>query len=488
VDSLGYGLWQTLGGLAALPAVLWSTARGRFGGRWGERLGFARADSQGALWVHAVSAGEAAAALEVIRELQTRLPDADFLLTVTTPTGLAFAEASVEREKLPRVKIAAAPLDFFGAPGRALKKFAPRALIILETEIWPGLIHKASSLGVPVLVASGRISPRAHRRYRAAKPLFRGTLRSLSLVCSITESDRKRYVSLGAKPDRAFALGSPKYDRLIGVARSRPYAPSSLEPPFVVVAGSTHAGEEEIVLSSLLKASVAKAVKSGDLTRKIRLILAPRYVHRAPEVLALAKRKGFTASLVRDADFERGELSEVSVVDVLGKLGDFYARSDLALVGGSFVAGLGHNPLEPAALGRAVIFGPNMATFSHQAMFLMDNLACKMVLPAQLANIFLHFVSIPSLARLIGQNGRQAVAALEPAAPRIADKIMCVLKKKGRLGGLKVNEPEGAAAEAGGGPEKGAAAPEASKAEGGPEGAGGLAEPKAEGGPEGAGG
>ena len=154
---------------------------------------------------------------------------------------------------------------------------------------------------------------------------------------------------------------------------------------------------------------------------------------RAQEVCDIALKNGLTTALISSPDFDRAKLPDVSVVNVLGKLSYFYRNADLALVGGSFLPGQGHNPLEPAAVGRAAIIGPNMSSFSEEARFLMDNLASKMVLPVNLYSIFSHFLELPELARSIGINARQLVAGMNPAAPLIAGRIIEILKQRGKL-------------------------------------------------------
>ena len=295
------------------------------------------------------------------------------------------------------------------------------------------MISQAVSLDIPVLIAAGRLSLKSLKRYRILKPLFEDLIRKTDLIAAATPEDRERFLALGALPENTLALGNPKFDKLIDAARNIPYTPSSVTPPFVVTAGSTHPGEEELIIRELLKIRLSYSLKSGAKSWKRRLIFAPRHLSRVNEVLDLASKNGLTSKPISSADFERKELPDVSVVSVMGKLGEFYQKSDLTIVGGSFVQGQGHNPLEPAAAGRAVIFGPNMSSFSEPARYLMDNMGCKIVLPINLHSIFLHFTELPEVARNSGFNGNQAVAALKPAAPLIAENILRVLKKKGRL-------------------------------------------------------
>jgi 3-deoxy-D-manno-octulosonic-acid transferase len=381
--------------------------------------------------------GEAGSALTLILELSRLAPKEGFALSVSTPQGLAYAAGALDSPPFgpdgPRVRLMAPPLDFFGAPGRTLARVSPKALVIVETELWPGLILKAKSLGLPVLVAAGRLSRKSIARYRRAAFLFKDIAASLDLVCANGEDDRQGFLEIGARPESTVALGNPKFDKLVAIARDEPYRPVSLSPPYLLVAGSTHPGEEELILRTVLRIRLTRTLAGREEYIKGKLILAPRHLGRVPEVLALAKRLGLEAAPLSSPDVPRRDLPGVGVVDVVGRLLDFYRAADLAIVCGSFVNGQGHNPLEPAALGRPVIFGPNMSSFSEQARLLMDNLACKMILPVDLPSAISHFMDIPQISKDTGINAKRAVAALPLAAPPIAERILeaIALKAKG---------------------------------------------------------
>jgi 3-deoxy-D-manno-octulosonic-acid transferase len=436
VDTLDlyHALYQFLGSLASIPLLGYWTIKGRFGTRWSDRLGFTVAGGKNPLWIHAVSVGETGSAIAVIKELNTLKPGLNYVLSVSTPLGLSYAKDALKKEGLENVGLLAPPIDVWGAPSRALKRIDPLALIIIETELWPGLIYKCQKMEIPVLIAAGRISQRSLSRYKLVKHIFGELLKKIDLIAATTKEDRQRFIDLGASPERVLSLGNPKFDKLIALSQNSTYTPSSLTAPFLVIAGSTHPGEEEIILQALIKLRLHRALSKEPVDKgRIKLILVPRHIGRAPEILQLALKNGFKAKILSDPNFDRDELPEVSVVNVLGRLMEFYAKADLALVGGSFVSGQGHNPLEPAALGRAVVIGPNMSSFSEQARFLMDNLGCKMVLPVNLNSVLQHFLDIPSVARNFGYNGRKAISSLKPAAPAISKKIVETLTEKGKL-------------------------------------------------------
>jgi 3-deoxy-D-manno-octulosonic-acid transferase len=428
--DLFYALYQIAGSPLSIPPILLSAFQGRFGGRWEERLGFPVSGLKKPLWLHAASAGESGSALSLIRELKKRRGSLNFVLSVSTPLGLAYAEADLKNSPIEDLRLLAPPLDFFWSPGRYLRRIDPQALIVLETELWPGLVLKARKLGLPFMIAAGRVSKKSARRYRLIAPVVKRMLAGARLVAAAGEGDKERFLELGARPERLFYLGNPKFDRLIAEAQRIDPAPSSLTPPFVVTAGSTHPGEEEIILGALLKARIARAL--GDLgpPPEIKLILAPRHVNRARELKELAEKNGFQAAIVEDPAVHPSALPEVSVVNVMGRLPEFYARSDLALVGGSFVRRRGHNPLEPAAQGRAAVFGPDMSSFNEEAGYLMKRKAAKMVLPVNLPALFSHFLETPATAMKAGINALEAVRGMTPAAPRTAEAILNALDEE----------------------------------------------------------
>jgi 3-deoxy-D-manno-octulosonic-acid transferase len=427
VDSLTvfHALYQALGAVAAVPLAAAYALAGRYGGRWGDRLGYPIAGGRKPVWLHAASVGEAKSAILLAQALQKIRPDGDFLISVGTPQGLAFAEKKLAGQE--SFQIMAPPLDVWGAPGRTFARVEPRALILVETELWPGLIRRAKSLGVPLFLAAGRLSAKSLGRYLKLKFFFRDLLESFDLIAPISKEDEARFLELGAPPERLEALGNPKHDDLILLAQGPPPPPTSLSPPFLVVAGSTHPGEEEIILNALLKLLLNHSIPAPPAATPVKMIIAPRHPQRAGAVTLLARRLGFKASIVNSPETPTDALPEIGVVSQMGILPAFYLKADLTIVGGSFVEGQGHNPLEPAALGRASAFGPYMSSFSGPARTLMDAAACKMVPPVNLANILTHFLAVPAFAREAGLRGRQAVAALPLAAPLLAERFAAKL-------------------------------------------------------------
>ncbi|HEV8701624.1 MAG TPA: glycosyltransferase N-terminal domain-containing protein [Candidatus Polarisedimenticolia bacterium] len=339
-----------------------------------ERLGFPPDDAAaGGFWIHAVSVGEVRLALSLLASLRRRFPGVPVHLTTATATGRALAAAGTGGTRPPE-SIAALPFDLPFAMGRLLDRLRPRAILILETEIWPNLLRLAARRGVPVVLVNGRISPRAYPRYRLVRPLLHRALPGVSLFGMQSREDGDRIVSLGADGRRVRVTGNLKFD-LDPPAADRQAVRLRLgledgEPLFV--AGSTAAGEERPVLHAfaLLRRSHPSA----------RLVLAPRHPENFAAAERLAREAGHTVLLWSRlaADGPGAPAAgtarrpppprfDVLVLDAMGVLPVIYAASDLVFVGGSLVPRGGHNVLEPAAIGRPVLFGPHMENFRAAA-------------------------------------------------------------------------------------------------------------------------
>lgn len=345
----------------ALPlatlGVLWRGLRTRAYLRGGlARFGFGSARAGGGVWVHAVSVGEVQVAAILIAALRERDHALEVTLTCATPTGRARARAL-----LPGVEVRYAPYDLPGCLRRCLARLRPRLLLIIEAELWPNMLHQATRAGIPVMLASARISARSAGIYRRLPGLMGAAMSRNVWVAGQTAADLERFASLGVPSDRLTLVGNVKFDRILpddiyerGVLLRACYAAGRA----VWVAGSTHPLEEPIVLEAHRR---LQAVQPHAL-----LILAPRHPARFEAAAAAIAAHGFRyvrRSSVGEDTGLRSDLGldgshDVLLLDTLGELLDFYAAADVAFVGGSLVPVGGHNLLEPAALGLPVIAGP----------------------------------------------------------------------------------------------------------------------------------
>lgn len=317
---------------------------------FGERFGLGeQLTGERSIWVHAVSVGEVQAAAPLVHALLKRYPQCPVVVTTVTPTGAERARA-LFRE---RVRVRYIPYDLPGAVARFFERVNPRLAIILETELWPNLYHACGRRGIPLILASARISPRSVVRYRRLTGLFREALSNGISIAAQSTADAERFRSIGANPARTHVVGNIKFDFTLphDIEASGAALRSLLgaERP-IWVAGSTHAGEEEQVLAAheRVRARWPNAL----------LVLVPRHTPRFGDVANLLERREISY-VTRSSGAAVPSTAQVYLLDTLGELLAFYAAADVAFVAGSLVPIGGHNLLEPAALSKAVVAGPH---------------------------------------------------------------------------------------------------------------------------------
>lgn len=371
---------------------------------WPERLGYIQLSVCGRprLWVHAVSVGEAQAAAVLVRAIAARFPRLQVVMTTTTPTG---AEC-VARELGDTVLRFFLPFDLPVAMRRFLTRVRPVAVVIMETELWPNLLAECRRRCVPVLLANARLSPRSFRGYQRIPGITRTLLRTLDHIAAQSAEDARRFVALGADPAAVSDAGNIKFDAEVPaglldqgtilrreIGRERP----------VWIAGSTHEGEEALIL----RAHAAVQGRHGQAL----LVLAPRHPERFGHVYDLCKQYGFETTRR-----SRGEgctsATDVLLLDTMGDLAVFYGASDVAFVGGSLVGIGGHNPLEAARLAVPVVTGPCVTNFEAIYGALIGAGAAWVTEdPEALAARVSQLLSAPEVRREAGERGRQVVLA-----------------------------------------------------------------------------
>jgi 3-deoxy-D-manno-octulosonic-acid transferase len=401
----------------AVLILLWRGLRTHDYWRGGAaRFGFGTARTGGGVWVHAASVGEVQVAAILITALRERDHSLEITLTCVTPTGRARA-----RTLLPGLEVRYAPYDLPGCVRRCLKRLRPRLLITIETELWPNLLEQARRAGVPVLIASARLSARSARIYRRLPGLMRPALAANVWVGAQTAADLERFAMIGVAPQRLVLVGNVKFDRLLpadiyerGTLLRACYAAG--RP--VWVAGSTHAAEETIVLQAhaLLRSSEPRAL----------LILAPRHPARFAAAAAAIAAEGFryvrrsSAGSNTPVETILAADHEVLLLDTLGELLEFYAAADVAFVGGSLVPIGGHNLLEPAALGLPVIAGPEQFNSPDIALALAQQGALITVHDAQqLSQAVARLLADADLRARLGDAARAAIDSHRGALARL---------------------------------------------------------------------
>lgn len=347
--------------LAAPPGVAYLAASPRYRSLLGRFAPRVPAKGVGGVWFHACSVGEVAVARPLIKAFCRRWPGIPVLLTVSTVTGRAQAERLE-----PDIPIAWLPFDHRLSVGSFIKRARPRALILVETELWPNLIRSAQRRSVPVLVANGRLSDRHFESYRKHRGWFEPLFRALSALGMQTEEYRTRAVELGADVKSTIVTGSMKFD---GVTTAGAHEAAELRSEMgipadapVLVFGSTRPGDEAMAAACW---PVWQEAASG-----LRLIIAPRHLERVEQAASALKEP--VARRSEDRPSTPTE-ARIHLLDTLGELGRAYAMATVAIIGGSFSPEInGHNPLEPASLGIPAVFGPHMRNFAEPAAMLIE--------------------------------------------------------------------------------------------------------------------
>ncbi|MBS0421863.1 MAG: lipid IV(A) 3-deoxy-D-manno-octulosonic acid transferase [Proteobacteria bacterium] len=391
---------------------------------FGERFGFGAPLPPGGVWVHAVSVGEVNAAAALVTTLRERYSNVPVLVTTLTPTGALRAKTLFK--DLAQVRYI--PFDLPGSVRRFFKRTQPRLGVIFETELWPNLYYQSDRLKIPLVLASARISSRSVGRYRRLGSLFRDALARPVVVAAQGEGDASRFVSLGADPDRTHVTGNIKFDFSVPqdiAQRGRRLRELYANSRPMWVAGSTHGGEEDIVLD-------AHQIVRGSHPQAL-LVLVPRHPPRFTEVAHALQRAGirFVRQSQRAGE-EAGAAAasaDVLLVDTLGELLDFYAAADVAFVGGSLVPIGGHNLLEPAALGLPIVTGPYNGNSADIAKLLIDRGAAEVVHDAnELGGRVSSLLSDPDERARIGAVGRDCVDSNRGALGKLLSLIEPLLR------------------------------------------------------------
>ena len=330
--------------------------------RWNERYAsYRQQPTGGTLWLHAVSVGEVNAAVPLVDALRRARPDLRLLVTTITPTGSARVDA-LWRGVVDHVYL---PYDLPGAVARFLSHHAPHAGLIMETELWPNLLFACRDRGIPVYIVNGRLSERSLRGYRVLAPLLSRVVRTLHGIGAQSRADGERFVRLGAHPAQVIDTGNLKFDVAVpddlDVFARRCHGMRARRPTWI--AASTH-DEEEVSVVQMHRAL-------RRLHPDVLLLWAPRHPERFRHAADISRSAGFNVSTRSRAQWPQAG-DDVFVIDTLGELVAFYACADVAFVGGSLQAIGGHNLLEPAATGTAIVTGPHLHNFAEIARRLAD--------------------------------------------------------------------------------------------------------------------
>ncbi|MDD5085636.1 MAG: 3-deoxy-D-manno-octulosonic acid transferase [Candidatus Omnitrophica bacterium] len=375
------------------------------------------------IWVHAVSVGEVMAAGVFIKKLKERFPSHISLVSTVTPTGQKLAKSLCGPDR-----VFYFPFDLSFIVRRVLAKLNPEIIILIETEIWPNLIEEASSCGIPVGIINGRLSPRSSRQYERFRFLITPILNKISFILAQTEEDRERYIRLGYDFGSIRVTGNMKFDASLG--RDSSGAPEVLKKSLgfpdtapIFIAGSTHPGEEKIVLDVFGRLRL--------LFPNLKLVIAPRHIERSRDLKRMAEERSFKVRSAKplEGDVSSGEF-DVFLLNTLGELRQLYSIADLVFMGGSLIRHGGQNPIEPASFKRPVIFGPHV--FNFQAIYsrlASANAAKKLLDSDSFYEIARQILSSPERAKIMGDAAFSVVQSLRGATERNLDIISQFLGK-----------------------------------------------------------
>jgi 3-deoxy-D-manno-octulosonic-acid transferase len=357
------------------PYLAWQAVRYRkYIGSLGQRLGYLpisfNLDGEESIWIHAVSVGEVLTARALLPGLRERYPRLRLYLSTTTMTGQQIARNSLQFVD----GVFYFPFDLGFVVNRTLRLVKPRLFIMMETEIWPNLLRACKRAGVRTMLVNGRISSRSYPRYRLARPFFRPVLAHVDRFCMQSDESARRIIDIGADAQRVVVTGSLKFDSLevpgaAGAAergrnRVLRYFRIGASRP-VLIAASTLKGEEEPVFEAFqrIRARLPETL----------LIIAPRKPERFDEVEQIARRGGWNVARRTELAVDAEPRHDVVVLDTIGELAQLYQVATAVFVGGSLVDQGGHNILEPAVFGKAIVFGPYMQNFAEIARAFVEN-------------------------------------------------------------------------------------------------------------------
>jgi 3-deoxy-D-manno-octulosonic-acid transferase len=411
-----YSILLRLGLLAYLPVFLVRRRRAGYGHDLAQRLGRLGdgLPAEPRCWVHAVSVGESAAGVPLVEAIHRRWPELGIVVSTITPTG-----ARIVRDRLAGTAAHRYfPLDLPGPVGRALDAARPRFFIAIETELWPNFLRALARRRIPSMIANGRISDRSFHRYLRVRWLMRRVLADVSVFAMQSEEDARRILALGAPPSRVVVTGNLKSD-LVPEAESVDAAWRERlglgATDRLWIAGSTHRGEEAIVLDVFLRARAR--------CPRLALLLAPRHPERAGEVEELIRERGLIP--VRRSRLPDGRAAgAVVILDTVGELAALYGVAEVVFVGGSLVPIGGHNVLEPAMRGKPVLYGPHTSNFREGAERLQRSGGGIVVKDGlELERELSPLLEDPDLARRTGDAARAAFAGRQGAVDATLELI-----------------------------------------------------------------
>ena len=418
--------------LLAFPGVLSylilrSFLTGKYRRNLASRLGLGLRDrvkrmNRRVIWVHALSVGEVLSSVSLIRSLREQFPEYELFFTTTSESG-----QEVARQRLASLncRLYYLPLDLWWIVRKAVRNIGASLFVLVETDLWPNLFFCLASAGTPIVLVNGKVSDRSLPRYQLGRRFVSELFNHIDVLCMQSEEDGRRMRMLGVEASKVKVTGNMKFDQPLteSVETEREQLVKELgwiPPSLTWVAGSTHPGEEDIVLEVYTR--LRKEFPN------LSLILAPRSQQRFKEVLSLVKLRGWETARRSQlvGQNSRGVQLDVLVLDTIGELSRFYSLGNFAFVGGSLVDFGGHNPLEAAQRGLPVVFGPHMENFKAIAAILTESGGgCQISTEAELYGQIKNWLVAPAKCR---EQGKKAQAAMQPYQGAVARNLEIIRK------------------------------------------------------------
>jgi len=409
--------------VAYLPYLLFT---GRYHKDFKQRLGVLPQDllnvldGKDIIWVHAVSVGEVMATRSFSEGLLEKYPSKKLVISTVTKTGNDVAKRLFGN----KVTVIYLPLDISWIVNKVLNKLKPKLFVMVETEIWPNLLNALAKRKTPVVMINGRISPKSFKRYMLIKPFIKGILKKITLFCMQNNDYAKKIEAMGAPREKVRVTGNMKFDAASGMLEQanqdilmNEIGLKSNESVFI--AGSTHPGEDEIIIEVYKKLL--------DFFPSLKLIIAPRHIERTPDIENLAKKLGFTPIRLSKINRDREPISDnnnILILDTMGRLSQFYSIATLVFIGGSLIQKGGQNIVEPAVLGKSIMFGPNMYNFSDITnSFLNKSAACMVKDSVELLEVSKNILNNSEKRRELGRRAKEVVRNNLGASQRNLEKL-----------------------------------------------------------------
>ncbi len=417
MGRLIYNLLMPAVFLAFLPRLIFKyRSRGGWKDTYGER--FARFGSRaeelkkfrGAIWIHAVSVGETIVALSMIRRYLELHPERKFILSTTTTTGQDVARANVPEN----TTVIFCPLDFPWMISRTLDLLCPSQMVIFETELWPNLIALSAKRGIPVSLVNGRLSDKSARGYRKLRCFFASLLRKFSLILTQTDADTERFLSVA--PDANVVTGgNMKFDQKIPELVNDNILTGYLGEGEVILAGSTHPGEEELIVRCFqeLKAEFPQ----------LKLVLVPRHAERGRDIASILEKSGCTYACRSVKSFPE-EKVDVLLADTTGEMLQLMKDADIIIMGKSFAGhDEGHNLIEPALLSKAVVTGPVLRNFRYLLKVLTANEAVLTASDEELTSTLRKLLNDKVFRDALGEKAYKVIGSNRGAVDRTVEAL-----------------------------------------------------------------